>query len=87
MSLSLLDPARRLSPWFIASIVFFLINLIFYAKALRGLALNIAYPIMVSGTVLIVMTASVVWFSERLSLTVVAGAALIAVGIVLLTQG
>ena len=76
-----------LSPWFIAGNIFFLINLIFYAKTLRGLALNIAYPVMVSGTVLIVMTASVVLFSERLSLTAVAGATLIVAGIVLLTQG
>ena len=75
-----------LSPWFVAGNLFFFVNLILYAKALRGLPQNIAYPVMVSGTVLIVMTASVVWFSERLSLTALAGAALILAGIALLTQ-
>jgi multidrug transporter EmrE-like cation transporter len=75
-----------LSPWFVAGILFFLVNLMLYAKALRGLPQNIAYPVMVSGTVLIVMTASVIWFSERLQLTAIAGAVLIIAGIALLTQ-
>ncbi len=76
----------HLSPWFVAGNLFFFVNLMLYAKALRGLAQNVAYPVMVSGTVLIVMTASVLWFSERLPLTAVAGAALILAGIALLTQ-
>ncbi len=79
--------AAYLSPWFVAGNIFFFVNLILYGKALRGLAQNIAYPVMVSGTVLIVMVASVLWFSERLSLTALTGAALIIAGIVLITQG
>ena len=74
-----------LSPWLVAGNIFF-VNLILYGRALRGLAQNIAYPVMVSGTVLIVMAASVLWFSERLPLTTIAGAALILAGIALLTQ-
>jgi len=75
-----------LSPWLVAGNIFFFVNLILYGRALRGLAQNIAYPVMVSGTVLIVMAASVLWFSERLPLTTIAGAALILAGIALLTQ-
>ena len=75
-----------ISPWFVAGNIFFFVNLILYGKALRGLAQNIAYPVMVSGTVLIVMAASVLLFSERLPLTAIAGAALILAGIALMTQ-
>ena len=78
--------AIYLSPWFILGNIFFFVNLILYGKALRGIPQNIAYPVMVSGTVLIVMTASVLWFSERLSGSAIAGAALIIAGIALLTQ-
>ncbi len=76
-----------LSPWFIAGTLFFFVNLILYGKALRGLAQNIAYPVMVSGTVLIVMIVSVLWFSESVSPTTLTGAALIIAEIVLLTCG
>jgi multidrug transporter EmrE-like cation transporter len=76
-----------LSPWFIAGNIFFFFNLIFYGKALRGLAQNVAYPVMVGATVLIVMSASVLWFSERLPVASIAGAALIVAGIALLAQG
>ncbi len=76
-----------LSPWFIAGNIFFFFNLIFYGKALRGLAQHIAYPVMVGATVLFVMVASVLWFSERLSGKSAVGALLIVSGIALLTKG
>jgi len=79
--------AAYLSPWFVAGNIFFFVNLIFYGKALRGLPQNIVYPVMVSGTILIVMAASALWFSERLSGAAILGAAYIVVGIALLAQG
>jgi multidrug transporter EmrE-like cation transporter len=79
--------ASFFSPWFIAGNLFFFVNLIFYGKALRGLAQHVAYPVMVGATVLFVMAASVLWFSERLSITSVIGAALIVSGIALLAHG
>ena len=79
--------ASYLSPWFVAGNVFFFINLVFYGQALRGLAQNVAYPVMVGATVLIVMSASVLWFSERLSVASITGAALIVGGIAILAQG
>lgn len=79
--------AAYLSPWFVVGNLFFFVNLILYGKALRGLPQNVVYPVMVSGTILIVMAASALWFSERLSGAAIAGAAFIIVGIALLTEG
>lgn len=76
----------HLSPWFVAGTAFFGLNLIFYGKALRGLAQNVAYPVLVGSSVLIVMAASVLLFSERISFTAIAGAALVVAGIALLAQ-
>ncbi len=75
-----------LSPWFIAGNIFFFFNLVFYGKALHGLAQHIAYPVMVGATVLFVMAASALWFSERLSATSVVGALLVVAGIALLAK-
>lgn len=79
--------ASLLSPWFIAGNIFFFFNLVFYGKALHGLAQHIAYPVMVGATVLFVMAASALWFSERLSVTSVIGAFFVVTGIALLAKG
>jgi nucleoside-diphosphate-sugar epimerase/multidrug transporter EmrE-like cation transporter len=78
--------AAYLSPWFVAGAAFFGLYLVFYSKALRGFEQNVAYPILVGATILIVMTISALFFSERLSVTAIAGAALIVAGIALLAQ-
>jgi multidrug transporter EmrE-like cation transporter len=54
---------------------------------LHGLAQHIAYPVMVGATVLFVMAASALWFSERLSVTSVIGAFFVVTGIALLAKG
>jgi len=79
--------AALLSPWFIAGNIFFFFNLVFYSKALHGLAQHIAYPVMVGATVLFVMVVSTLWFSERVSATSIIGAFFVVTGIALLVKG
>jgi len=70
----------------IAGIGLFALNLVFYTAALSRLNLSLAYPVMMAGGVLIVVTLSVLFLREALSLTQMAGLLLLVVGLVLLLR-
>ncbi|MBU3563633.1 multidrug efflux SMR transporter [Polynucleobacter sp. Tro8-14-1] len=69
------------SPIFIAGIILFGANLLFYAQALRSIPLSSAYPALVGGSLLIVNCISVLYFGEMPSIRQVFGMLLVAVGI------
>lgn len=58
---------------------------ILYAVALTYLPLNVAHPILTSGSIALVAIASVVFFGENLSSINIVGILLITIGVVALT--
>jgi multidrug transporter EmrE-like cation transporter len=76
-----------LNPVTLVAIFIFALNVLAYRKALDAFKLNVAYPIMVSvGMVLVIMAAwALPALKERLSWPQLVGVALIAVGLWLLT--
>lgn len=75
-----------LSPWFLVGASLFGLGFVLYCKALTGLALHVAYPMLVGTSIVIVMAASVALFSERISVSAAAGAVLIVAGVTLLSR-
>jgi len=84
--LSLSDPLTYLQNWplwlglFLYGMAFFL-----YALALTRLPLNIAHPILTSGSVAIVAISSLCFFGEQLTMINILGIGLIILGVVALT--
>lgn len=72
-----------------AGLFLFAVNVVFYRKALDGIPISVAYPIMVSlGLVLVVLAA--IWIpllNERVDARQVAGMALIGIGVWLVSGG
>jgi len=78
-----------LNPITIVAIGLFAANIIAYRKALDGLSISVAYPIMVSsGLVLVTLAAAMLpVLNERISLVQIAGMALIGIGVWMVTAG
>ena len=68
-----------------SGISLYVIAFILYAVALLYLPLNVAHPILTSGSIALVAIASVVFFGESLSMINAAGFILIVFGVVALT--
>ena len=58
---------------------------VFYAAALTYLPLNVAHPTLTSGSIALVSIASVLFFSESLTVVNIMGIVLILIGVVALT--
>ncbi len=67
----------------IIAVVLFGVNFIFYTKALYYLNISIAYPIVVGFSIILIISFSMIFFNERLSLMQFGGIGLIIVGIIL----
>lgn len=77
---------QLLSPFFIFGVLLFAANIIFYAKALQGLSVNIAYPALVGVGALFVLIGSYVWLKETINLVQIIGFVLIIVGVILISK-
>jgi multidrug transporter EmrE-like cation transporter len=78
---------RLASDYFlIAGVLLFALNVVFYIAALTRLNLSLAYPIMVAGGLIIVVSASVLMLREPLTLGQVIGLVLLVIGIGLIGQ-
>ena len=78
---------RLATDWFlIAGVLLFALNVVFYIAALTRLNLSLAYPIMVAGGLIIVVSASVLMLREALTLSQMVGLALLVLGIGLVGQ-
>ncbi len=73
----------------IAGLVLFAANVLIYRKALDGLPVSVAYPVMVSVGLVIVATAAALlpMLNERISGMQIAGMAAIALGVWLVAKG
>jgi multidrug transporter EmrE-like cation transporter len=72
----------------LVAIVFFGVNILFYRKALQGLSLSTAYPVMLSGSLLIATLAArfVPVLNEKISPLQVGGMLVIVVGVWMVTR-
>ena len=91
MQLSLAQPVATLKGILLngrvmAGIVLFALNVLAYAFALSKLRLGVAYPVMTSVGLVIVMALSYLLMGERITAVQLLGTALILVGVVLVTS-
>lgn len=61
------------------------INVLFFTKALKGIQLNVAYPVFSGACILSIALVSSFIFGERISATNIAGAVVVVIGITLLS--
>jgi multidrug transporter EmrE-like cation transporter len=61
-------------------------NLFCFTAALKHLSLAVAYPVFSGATIGLMVLTAALFFGERMSATVVAGCAVVVLGIVLLTR-
>jgi multidrug transporter EmrE-like cation transporter len=71
---------------FAVGLVLGALNLLCFTFALRELNLGVAYPIFAGGTIALIVLTSVWLFEESFTQTNLAGAALVILGVVLLTR-
>jgi multidrug transporter EmrE-like cation transporter len=71
--------------YLIGGLVLFALNVVFCVGALARLNLSFAYPAMMAGAVLIVVTVSVLWLREPLTFAHAAGILLLLAGLILIT--
>ncbi len=62
------------------------INVLFFTKALKDMKLSIAYPVFSGACIFFMMILSYVIFGEKISVINMVGAAVVVVGIALLSQ-
>lgn len=72
--------------YLVGGVILFGLNIIFYVAALTRLNLSVAYPVMMAGGVLIVVSVSVLYFRESLTLAQMFGILLLIAGLVLITH-
>jgi small multidrug resistance pump len=69
----------------VGGVILFGLNILFYVAALTRMNLSVAYPVMMAGGVLIVVSVSVLYFRESLTLAQIAGMLFLVAGLVLVT--
>ena len=85
------DPAllSRLfaNPYLLLGLVLFALNVLVYATALARLNLSVAYPVMVAGSMIVVVVLSAAYLKEAVTPVQLSGIALLILGIVLVSRG
>ncbi len=77
---------KMFSPWFLAGLVFYGINVVLFAKALDGAPVSVAYPLLaLTGFCLIIFSAAFI-FGEKLGMAQYLGVALALLSIFLLSR-
>jgi multidrug transporter EmrE-like cation transporter len=74
------------SPWFIAGLVFYGINVVLFAKALDKLPVSAAYPVLAGMGFGLISIAGSFFFGERLGLNQYIGLAVILTGIIIMSR-
>lgn len=72
--------------YLLAGLGLFALNVVFYAAALARLNLSVAYPVMMAGGIVIVVSVSILVLHEAVTAPQIAGLVLLVVGIVLVTH-
>jgi multidrug transporter EmrE-like cation transporter len=78
---------KLLSPWFAGGILFYVINVVLFAKALDHIPVSIGYPILAASGFALLAVASRLLFGEHFGMSQVAGAFLVVAGIICLAYG
>lgn len=82
------DPMAAIQNWpFWLGLLLYGVAFILYTLALTRLPLNVAHPILTSGSIALVALVSVVFFGEDLSFVNIMGILLIMLGVAALTVG
>jgi len=82
---SLVDLIR--SPWFLAGLAFYGLNVVVFAKALDRLPVSAAYPVLAATGFGLLAVVSTFAFGERLGLLQYLGLAVTLVGIMMIARG
>lgn len=72
--------------YLVGGLALFAANVVFYAAALARLDLSLAYPVMMAGGVIIVVTVSILFLRENLSASQMVGILFLVIGLVLVTR-
>jgi Membrane transporters of cations and cationic drugs len=85
---SSINAANRILSWslLITGLVFGAANATFYTKSLKGIDLNVAYPIFSAFSIILVTLVAVVIFKETLSLQKGLGIIIIIAGVIIVTM-
>jgi len=73
--------------YLLLGIALFGLNVLVYATALARVNLSVAYPVMVAGSMIVVVLLSATWLREPVTSVQLSGIALLILGIVLVTRG
>jgi small multidrug resistance pump len=76
-----------LSPWFVAGLLFYGVNVVIFAKALDKLPVSSAYPVLAGVGFGIIAIAGSWLFGDRLGLNQWIGMGAILTGVIILSQG
>ncbi len=60
-------------------------NVILFTKSLKGISMNIAYPVYSAGTIILVTLAAILIFKENVTILRIIGIAVISVGVMLVS--
>lgn len=82
-----LVPRLFTNAYLLLGIALFGLNVLVYATALARLNLSVAYPVMVAGSLIVVVLLSATWLREPVTPVQLSGIALLILGIVLVTRG
>jgi len=61
------------------------VNAVFYTRSLKGISLNIAYPIFSAGSIILVTLVSILIFRESVTALKIVGISIICLGVVLVS--
>ena len=75
---------KFLSLWFIGGLLFYIVNVVLFAKALDRLPVSIAYPVLAGVGFALLTAASAFFFGERMSVLQYFGLAFILGGVALM---
>jgi multidrug transporter EmrE-like cation transporter len=61
------------------------VNVVLFTKSLKGISMNVAYPIYSAGTIVLVTIASILIFGENVTVLRVVGISVISLGVILVS--
>jgi len=61
------------------------VNVVLFTKSLKGISMNVAYPIYSAGTIVLVTIASILIFRENVTVLRIVGISVISLGVILVS--
>ncbi len=87
MGISAYIMQTALKPQIIIGVIFYVLSFVMWLALLSMVDISAVYPIFVSAAFVIVMSASVIWLGEHVTLLRVLGTVVVALGIYLVSKG